>query len=48
MPELKDVWMTEICIEDGQLVQGYKDIWGTDTIKFVTLEEINISPRIEW
>ncbi len=40
VPELKEVWMTDMCIDLGRMVQGYKDTKDTNTIKFMTLEEI--------
>ncbi len=40
VPELKEVWMTGMCIKLGRLLQGYKDTKGTNTIKFMMLEEI--------
>ncbi len=47
VPELKEVRMMGMCIELSQLAQGYKDTKGTNTIKFMALEEINISRRTE-
>ncbi len=38
--ELKEVWMTGMCINIRRLVQGYKDTKGTNTIKFMMLEVI--------
>ncbi len=37
--------MTGMCIELGRLVQGYKDTKSTNTIKFMTLEEIKHIPK---
>ena len=45
VPELKEVWMTGMGIELGRLAQGYKDTKGTNTIKFMTLEEIKHIPK---
>ena len=45
VPEPKEVWMTGMCIELGRLAQGYKDTKGTNTIKFMTLEEIKHIPK---
>ena len=43
-PELRAVWMKTMCIELGRLAQGYEDTKGTNTIKFMTLEEIKQIP----
>ena len=39
-PLLRDVWMKAMCIELGRLASGYKDTKGTETIKFLSLNEI--------
>ena len=44
-PLLRDVWMRALCKELGRLAQGYKDTKGTDTIKFMSLDEISRIPR---
>ena len=43
-PSLCDVWMKGMCIELGRLAQGYRYTKGTDTVKFMTLEEIKAIP----
>ncbi len=45
VPELKEVWMTDMCIDLGRLLQGCKDTKVTNTIKFMTLEEIKHIPK---
>ena len=37
---MKDEWKKAICVELGRLAQGFEDIPGTNTIKFMTHEEI--------
>jgi len=44
-PLLKDTWMKAMCIELGRLTQGYKDTKGTNTMRFLSLNEI---PDIPW
>ena len=41
---LCNVWMKGMCIKLGRLAQGYWDTKGTDTVKFMTLEEIKAIP----
>ena len=43
-PLLKDKWMKAMCVELNQLAQGYQDIPGINTIKFMTHEEIKNIP----
>ena len=43
-PLLKDKWMKAMCVELGRLAQGYQDIPGTNTIKFMTHEETKNVP----
>ena len=43
-PLLREVCMKAMCIELGRLAQGYKDTKGTETIKFMTWNEINQIP----
>ena len=43
-PLLKDKWKKAMCVELGRLAQGYQDIPGTNTIKFMTHEEIKSIP----
>ena len=44
-PLLKDTWMRAMCIELGRLTQGYKDTKGTNTMRFLALNEIPGIPR---
>ena len=37
--------MKAMCVKLGRLVQGYQDTKGTETVKFMTLEEIARIPR---
>ena len=37
---LRDIWMTAMCKELGRLAQGYGEVKGTDTIHFMSLNEI--------
>ena len=39
-PLLRDDWMKAMCIELGRLAQGYGNTKGTDTIHFMSLDEI--------
>jgi len=39
-PELREVWMKAMCVELGRLAQGYGTTKGTETINFMTHEEI--------
>ena len=43
-PELREIWMRAMCKELGRLAQGYGDTEGTDTIHFMSLDEINKIP----
>ena len=43
-PLIREVWMKAMCVELGRLTQGYKDTKGTETIKFMTWNEINQIP----
>ena len=43
-PLLREVWMKAMCVELGQLAQGYKDTKVTETVKFMTWKEINQIP----
>ncbi len=45
VPELKEVWIKDMCNELGRLAQRYKDTKGTNTIKFMMLEEIKHIPK---
>jgi hypothetical protein len=45
VPELREVWLEAMCKELGRLAQGWGTTKGTDTIQFMTHEEIaEISP----
>ena len=39
-PLLQDVWMKAMCVDLGRLAQGYGGTKGTDTINFMSLDEI--------
>ena len=43
-PLLRDVWLKAICKELGRLAQGFEDTEGTDTIRFLSHEEIRQIP----
>ena len=43
-PLLREVWMEAMCKELGRLAQGYGDVEGTNTVKFLTIEEIERIP----
>ena len=43
-PLLRKLWMKAMCVELGQISQGYKDAKGTETVQFMTWEEINQIP----
>ena len=43
--ELRDVWMKAMCIELGRLSQGYKTTNGTNTVEFMSHEEIANIPK---
>ncbi len=40
VPELHEVWLEAMCKELGRLAQGWSNNKGTDTIQFMTHEEI--------
>ena len=44
-PLLKDTWTKAMCKELGRLAQGYGNTKGTNTIKFLTLDEIKTTPK---
>jgi len=44
-PLLKKTWIEAMCIELGRLAQGYKDVEGTDTIQFLSHDEIKKIPK---
>jgi hypothetical protein len=39
-PVMKDMWTNAMCKELGRLAQGYGDKKGTNTIFFMSIEEI--------
>lgn len=43
-PMLRDDWIEAMCKELGRLAQGYNETAGTDTIRFLTHEEIRCIP----
>ncbi len=49
-PELRKVWLKAMCKELGNIAQGCNDgdkinVKGTNTVKFLTLEEIKQIPK---
>ena len=44
-PLIRDVWSKAMCKELGRLCQGFEDIEGTKTMKFLYLEVISNIPR---
>ena len=44
-PLLRDVWGEAMCKELGRLAQGYGETAGTNTIRFLTHEEIRCIPK---
>jgi hypothetical protein len=44
VPELRKVWLEAMCKELGRLAQGWGTTKGTDTIQFMTHEEISEIP----
>ena len=43
-PLLRDVWTKAMCKELGRLAQGYKDTEGTNTVYFMSIEDIKKIP----
>ena len=43
-PLLREVWMKAMCVELSRLAQEYKNTKVTETIIFMTLDEINQTP----
>jgi hypothetical protein len=43
-PLIRDVWMKAMCKELGRLAQGFDGTEGTDTIRFLSLDEIKSIP----
>jgi len=44
-PILKDIWTKAMCKELGRLAQGYGDKEGTNTIYFMSIDEIKKIPK---
>ena len=44
-PLLRDTWLEAMCRELGRLAQGYGDVKGTDTVRFMSLDEIKNIPK---
>ena len=44
-PILREIWEMAMCVEPGQLTQGFGDTKGTKTMRFLELDEINNIPR---
>ena len=42
---LRDTWLEGMCKELGRLAQGYGDVKGTDTLRFMSLDEIKNIPK---
>ena len=45
VPELRDVWLKAMCKELGRIAQGWGDTKGTDTVRFMTHDEIAKIPK---
>ena len=43
--ELREAWMEAMCIELRQIAQGYKNTKGTNTVEFMSHEEIEDIPK---
>ena len=44
-PILRDTWLEGMCKELGRLAQGYGDVKGTNTVRFMSLDEIKNIPK---
>ena len=44
-PLLRDTWQEAMCKELGRLAQGYGDVEGTNTVRFMSLDEIKNIPK---
>ena len=44
-PILRDIWMRAMAKELGRLAQGYGDVEGTNTVQFLSHDEIAKIPR---
>ena len=44
-PLLRETWLEAMCRELGRLAQGYGDVEGTNTIRFMDLDEIKNIPK---
>lgn len=45
IPALRQIWSKAMCKELGRLAQGYGDEKGTDTIQFMSVDEIRAIPK---
>ena len=44
-PLLRKTWLEAMCRELGRLAQGYGDVKGTNTVRFMSLDEIKNIPK---
>ena len=44
-PILREIWEMAMCVELGRLTQGFGDTKGTETMRFLELDEIKNIPR---
>ena len=44
-PLLRDIWLEAMCRELGRLAQGYADVKWTNTVRFMSLDEIKNIPK---
>ena len=44
-PILCEIWEMAMCVELGRLTQGFGDTKGTETMRFLELDEIKNIPR---
>ena len=44
-PVLRETWLEAMCKELGRLAQGYGDVKGTNTVRFMSLDEIKNIPK---
>ena len=45
IPELKETWEESMCTELGKISEGYEEGKGTNTVKFLTHDEIRAIPK---
>ena len=45
IPELKETWEEAMCTELGKILEGYGEEKGTNTVKFLTHDEIRAIPK---